>query len=423
MGAEIPERFNLSGWFSLAGLAAIAAVAISLAIFAGRCLLIEDARRDGLLMAQAIRSVAALEQRRVGAEGAASAGFLEPLAGLPGVQRVSLYGPERIVRWSSEPRLVGSGAADPDLEEAFEGGETVTSGRFGTGLLFRIVHYIPLKDETSLLEVRKAPIDSIARLRESHLGFWLAMVLGGLPIQLGLFWMLRRLAGRRSRADAGEAMAALGEMSAAVAHSLRNPLAAIRSSAELALDVEDSPARRNIEDIVGQVDRLSKYVNELLIVSRPLCGEREAVDPVALLDDVLQAFERQLRAADIRVDWPAQAVPAVLSHRLLLVQALNSVIANAIEAMPRGGSLRIRVAVDALERRLRLTVGDSGDGMTPEQMAMAFKAFHTTKRGGLGVGLVLVKRIMERFGGAIRLDSRERQGTDVCLVFRIAEER
>ncbi|MFB8828620.1 ATP-binding protein [Azotobacter sp. CWF10] len=111
----------------------------------------------------------------------------------------------------------------------------------------------------------------------------------------------------------------------------------------------------------------------------------------------------------------------MLSHRVLFAQVLNSVIANAIEAMPRGGSLRIRLAVDALERRLRLTIGDSGNGMTKEQMAMAFKAFYTTKRGGLGVGLVLVKRIMERFGGAVRLESREREGTEVCLVFRIAE--
>ncbi|WP_460427232.1 sensor histidine kinase, partial [Azotobacter armeniacus] len=157
--------------------------------------------------------------------------------------------------------------------------------------------------------------------------------------------------------------------------------------------------------------------------SRPLCGEREAVDPVAAVEEVLHAFDRQIRGAHIQVDWQTAPAPAVISHRVLCAQVLNSVIANAIEAMPRGGSLRIRIAVDARERRLRLTIGDSGNGMTREQMAMAFKAFYTTKRGGLGVGLVLVKRIMERFDGSIRLDSREKEGTDVCLVFRIAEGR
>uniref|UniRef100_UPI0032DEDA64 sensor histidine kinase n=1 Tax=Azotobacter salinestris TaxID=69964 RepID=UPI0032DEDA64 len=292
-----------------------------------------------------------------------------------------------------------------------------------------VEHYIPLRDEAgrvgSLLEIHKQPLDLLAQLQHSYLVFWLAAMLGGLLICLGLFWMIWRLSGllaaQQKQLVANETVVALGEMSSAVAHSLRNPLAAIRSSAELLLDAEDAPVRKNLEDIIGQVDRLSKCVSELLIASRPLSGECEAVDPVALVDDVLHAFAHQLRAADIRVDWAATPAPPVLSHRVLFAQVLNSVIANAIEAMPRGGSLRIRLAVDAQERHLRLSIGDSGNGMTKEQMAMAFKAFYTTKRGGLGVGLVLVKRIMERFGGAVRLESREREGTEVCLVFRIAE--
>ncbi|MFB8828612.1 sensor histidine kinase [Azotobacter sp. CWF10] len=363
--------------------------------------------------------------------------FLDHVVNLPEVQRVNLHGPDRTILWSTDPQLVGTRVANPGLEEAFNCGETITTSHFrasGTNFLnppgsLQVEHYIPLRDEAgrvgSLLEIHKQPLDLLAQLQHSYLVFWLAAMLGGLLICLGLFWMIWRLSGllatQQKQLVANETVVALGEMSSAVAHSLRNPLAAIRSSAELVLDAEDAPVRKNLEDIIGQVDRLSKCVSELLIASRPLCGECEAVDPVALVDDVLHAFAHQLRAADIRVDWPAPPAPPVLSHRVLFAQVLNSVIANAIEAMPRGGSLRIRLAVDALERRLRLSIGDSGNGMTKEQMAMAFKAFYTTKRGGLGVGLVLVRRIMERFGGAVRLESREREGTEVCLVFRIAE--
>ncbi|AJE21331.1 sensor histidine kinase [Azotobacter chroococcum] len=461
MGAEIPKRFNLIRWFSLVSFAVITTVVISLTILSTRFLLIENVRRDGLLTAQAVHAIAAMERYHAapgmampmeaglagpGQEGSAPGGlpqalgrreFLEHVVKLPDVQLASLYGPDRVIFWSSDPQLIGKKGASPSLEEAFDCGDTVTASHFqasGASIVsppasLQVEHYIPFEDGAgrvaALLELHKEPVDLLAYLQRSYLVFWLAAVLGGVLIYLGLFWMIWRLSGllaaQQRQLVANETVVALGEMSSAVAHSLRNPLAAIRSSAELALDAEALPVRKNIEDIISQVDRLSKCIRELLISSRPLCGEREAVDPVAAVDEVLQAFERQIRSANIQVDWQAQPAPVVLSHRLLFAQVLNSVISNAIEAMPRGGSLRVRIAVDALERRLRLTIGDSGNGMTKEQMAMAFKAFYTTKRGGLGVGLVLVKRIMERFGGAIRLDSREKEGTDVCLVFRIAE--
>jgi len=462
LGAEIPKRLHLIRYFSLVSFVVITTVVVSLAIVSTRFLLIESVRREGLLTAQAVRSIAEMERRHAdmsldmtmgvllepGREASGSeplrraiarvrSEFLDHITHLPDVLLVNLYGADRVIFWSTNPRLIGRRVDNADLEEAFSSGDAVaaTTGEhlgesfFGPPGELYVGHYIPLGDGAgrvaTMVAIYKEPVDLIARIQRSYLLCWLAAVLGGVLIYLGLFWMVWRLsellAAQQKQLIANETAVALGEMSTAVAHSLRNPLAAIRSSAELALDVDAPPIRKNIEDIIGQVDRLSKCVSELLISSRPLCGDREAVDPVAAVDDVLHAFDQQIRAAGIRVDWPAQPAPAVISHRVLFAQVLNSVISNAIEAMPRGGTLRIRIAVDVRERRLRLTVGDSGNGMTREQMAMAFKAFYTTKRGGLGVGLVLVKRIMERFGGSIRLDSREREGTDVCLVFRTAE--
>jgi signal transduction histidine kinase len=210
-------------------------------------------------------------------------------------------------------------------------------------------------------------------------------------------------------------------MSSAVAHGLRNPLAAIRTSAELALDLDCSPARKNIDDIIGQVDRLSKWIRELLLCSSQLNDEHEAVDLVAAVSEVLSAYQPQIGKAGIQVEWSPVASLKVLSHPVLLNQALNSVVANAIEAMPRGGRLRIEIERDRCQRRLILSVGDTGVGMSEQQLSMAFKPFYSTKRGGLGVGLSLVKRIMERFGGEVRVTSREHVGTNVCLLFRGAE--
>ncbi|MNN65395.1 Sensor protein FixL [compost metagenome] len=107
----------------------------------------------------------------------------------------------------------------------------------------------------------------------------------------------------------------------------------------------------------------------------------------------------------------------VLSQQVQLTQILNSLLANALEAMEKGGTLTIALEpTDA--QGVCVAVSDTGKGMSEEQRSMAFRPFYTTKRGGLGVGLVLVKRIMDRFGGAVTLESREGEGTTVRLSFK-----
>jgi signal transduction histidine kinase len=110
----------------------------------------------------------------------------------------------------------------------------------------------------------------------------------------------------------------------------------------------------------------------------------------------------------------------VLGQPELLGQIFNSLIANALESMEQGGRLRVEV-VKKDRRSVTLRLADTGKGMNEQQQRMAFKPFFTTKQGGLGVGLVLVRRIMERFGGSVRLSSREGLGTQVSLNFRLAQ--
>ncbi|MNF76308.1 Sensor protein ZraS [compost metagenome] len=231
----------------------------------------------------------------------------------------------------------------------------------------------------------------------------------------------RHLQQQQKRLINNETFVALGEMSSAVAHSLRNPLASIRSSAELAQEVEEGPAQKNIGDIISQVDRMSHWVRQLLQSLRPLNDEAQAVELERVLQDSLQAFSLQLRRQGVEVQVDPLANVQVLSQAVLLGQIFNSLIANALEAMSDGGTLRVE-QVRQSRKTLTLRLCDSGKGMTDEQLRMAFRPFYTTKQGGLGVGLVLVKRIMERFGGTVRLSSREGEGTRVQLSFRVARE-
>ncbi len=121
----------------------------------------------------------------------------------------------------------------------------------------------------------------------------------------------------------------------------------------------------------------------------------------------------------MRFAFHGPATQWVASQPLQLTQILNSLFANALEAMPQGGELRAEVRqLDGQQAQLQLS--DTGKGMSEQQRRMVFKPFFTTKQGGLGVGLALVKRIMERFGGAVELTSREEEGTRVSLTFNIA---
>ena len=253
---------------------------------------------------------------------------------------------------------------------------------------------------------------------------WQAVALGGVLIYLGLFWIVYRASGlmasQQQQLIANETFVALGEMSSAVAHSLRNPLAAIRSSAELTLELSAPPIHKNINDIINQVDRMSQWIRDLLVSSPSLTGDSEAVDPLVVIQEALLAFEPQIIRSNIQVECEIKPVALVVSRRVLLAQVLNSLIANAIEAMPNGGLLRIKLEQNTSQRCVNLTISDTGKGMTRRQKVMAFKPFYTTKQGGVGVGLMLVKRLMERFGGQVKLTSCEQEGTKVSLRFKVA---
>ncbi len=462
--ALLAKPFNLFRWFSLVSLVIILAVAILLGLAATRFLMNESIDRDAMLSAQFIKSIADVEvihgnfspgltlgefldKRMDGSRLGVSheqlvkshEEFFDHIVRLPDVLLANVYSPDGVVIWSTNARLVGGRSLEKaKLAEAVRTRDTVTMSHHGPDscpaedYFMRVPQslylesFIPLLDSRgevlSVIEIYKEPVDLIARMKRGFILLWIATALGGAVIYLSLFWFVRhasRLVDDQQRQLVeNETLALLGEMSTAVAHSLRNPLASIRSSAELALEVDPGPLHKNLGDIIIQVDRMSKWVRELLLSARPLSGDQEPVDLTAAVEETLAAYEPQIRHAGISVAWDQEQAPKVVSHPVLLQQLLSSVFANAIEAMPRGGVLAIRLEPESRRQLLTLTISDTGSGMSPAMLDMAFKPFHTTKRGGLGVGLVLVRKIVERFGGAVSIDSRENAGTNVHLTFR-----
>ena len=459
-------QFNLLRWFSLASFFIIAAVALGLGYISTRFVVTESVERDSLLTAQFVQSIGEAEIRHAGinpqrtmgemldpredshypdvdpaAHNAARSEFLDHVEHLPDSLLATVYALDRTVIWSTNPELIGVRFEDDDeLDESFEMKVPVSSSYHQIDeekpeqqlsrepkYLF-IENYIPMfnADQSkvvAMVEIYKEPADLVERIDRGFASIWAATILGGAAIYLGLFWIVRRasslLQSQQQQLISNETFVALGEMSSAVAHSLRNPLATIRSSAELAQEVASQGAQRNIGDIISQVDRMSRWVRELLVSLRPMSDDGEAVDLLPAVEDTLGAFDALIRRNGVEVRFTPQHCSPVVSQKVLLTQILNSLFANALEAMPKGGVLTVDIETPHAGQ-VRLTLGDTGKGMSAQQLQLVFKPFFTTKQGGLGVGLALVKRIMERFQGSVVLTSREQEGTRVSLNFKVA---
>ena len=204
-----------------------------------------------------------------------------------------------------------------------------------------------------------------------------------------------------------ERLAALGELSASIAHEVRNPLGVIFNSiGSLRRLLKPQGDVGLLLDIVGEeADRLNRMVGDLLDYSKPL---RPALQPLLLrklLEDALESARLQHGAGDsvqslVLID---PEVATVRADPRLLRQALLNLFLNAFQAMPRGGRLDVRVSrTESGGRTLaQVSILDSGPGIPPEARAKIFQPFFTTKPTGTGLGLAVVKRIVEGHGGTI----------------------
>ncbi|MHC8407856.1 sensor histidine kinase [Pseudomonas sp. TMB3-21] len=459
-------RFNLLRWFSFGSFFIIAAVALGLGYISTRFVVTESVERDSMLTAQFIQAMGDAEIRHASispdrtmgemldprqdqaypdvepaTRASARVEFLDHVEHLPDILLATVYAEDRTIVWSTNPELIGVNIKDDEeLEESFAMKESVSTSyhemveeRPEQRLLREpenlfIENYIPMFNAdkskvVAMVEIYKEPVDLVARIQRGFKAIWFATVLGGAAIYLALFWIVRRAAklleSQQQQLITNETFVALGEMSSAVAHSLRNPLANIRSSAELAQEIASQSSQKNIGDIIQQVDRMSRWVRELLVSLRPMNDDHEAVDLVLAIEDTLNAFAALIQRSNVEVRFTPQACPPVVSQRVLLTQILNSLFANALEAMPDGGVLTIAVH-SPHAGQVSMTLSDTGKGMSKQHQQMVFKPFFTTKQGGLGVGLALVKRIMERFEGSVALTSQEQEGTRVSLNFMVA---
>jgi len=259
---------------------------------------------------------------------------------------------------------------------------------------------------------------------------------GGVLLHLTLFAIVRQAARKideqqenlltmQSALIASQRMAAIGEMAAAVAHGIGNPLSSIRAAAQVAMldadSVQGSPEgakmKANLQSIMRQVDRVQKRMQGLLNFAKPMEPYPVAVDVNMLLRNIVETLKPRFfeggigTALDLAADLPPIALDA--NH---LEQAFMGLITNAVEATPQGGQIRIvtkMVEPNGSKEHVQVAIEDTGEGIPRENRQRVFEPFFTTKTHGTGLGLPLAKKFVERNGGTITISETPTGGAKI----------
>jgi len=209
-----------------------------------------------------------------------------------------------------------------------------------------------------------------------------------------------------------ERLAAVGELAGGVAHEIRNPLAGIDGaltmlSREMPADADTQEVMREIQK---QIHRMERLVQDLLAYARPGMLQSEWVDVHAILTQAVESIAR--RQIDSKINFVLDFdsdIPAIYADPRDLEQAFGNLLLNAAQAIPEEGT--VVVSTRRCGGNVQISIRDDGIGMNAEIRDKIFEPFFTTKARGTGLGLSLVRRAVENYGGEIRVDSSPGEGS------------
>ncbi len=214
-----------------------------------------------------------------------------------------------------------------------------------------------------------------------------------------------------------EHLASLGELSACVAHEIRNPLTGVRTTVQFVdskLAPED-PRHEDLQEVIKELDRIEQIIGDLLLFARPPEGHKVRAELNAVVERTLDSMDSQLREAEVEVRRNLSPdIPGFEFSPDSMQQVLLNLIRNALEAMPEGGRLRVTTTL----RRFRsdrapaaeIFVSDTGHGIPEDLLEQIFKPFFTTRHNGTGLGLPISAGIVRAHGGRITARNRRPGG-------------
>ncbi|RNC71060.1 MAG: sensor histidine kinase [Desulfuromonadales bacterium] len=293
-----------------------------------------------------------------------------------------LYAPHILFQWGARPSL--------DMEKFLE------------ILLYNVVGgvtgFLCQKEEERREELERAA----RRLEDSY-----RTLRSQADLIIGIEEQLRR----------AERLSAIGELSAMLAHEIRNPLGSIRGTAEILRDDFPSghPKQEFLDILLKETDRLNRVVEDFLRLARPVEVEKRTCDLAAELRELVKLLDAEAVTRGVRLTLDADDIPPVAGDPERLRQAFLNLLLNGIQATTAGGSVTVRVREVPRSGDepafVELSFNDNGAGIARENLERIFGPFFTTKEGGTGLGLAITQRIVEGHGGSVSVESEQGRGT------------
>ncbi|MGB9439696.1 MAG: ATP-binding protein [Desulfobacterales bacterium] len=362
------------------------------------------------------------------------------------VEALNIYSMDNTISYSFDPDLIGrKNFGGTGYQQALEG--KITSRLVQRGNFFeislgfpkeaRLITYAPLRAEPELFRITGpvlGVVEVVLDLSEDYQTIFRIQILVVITctVMMGMLFVVLIFVVKRGegiiqkraleqlrlkeRLSQAERLSALGEMAAGISHEIRNPLGIIRSSAELLKKkvTKIDPSNTMPDIIVEESSRLNSIITDFINFAKPgspklnLCRIEDVIEKnVAFL-----SMQMKEKGYTIKKDYQ-NFLPEIQADADMLYQSFLNIFLNAMQAMPNGGI--IEVAVRSNSKVVTINFDDQGQGIATEILEKIWDPFFTTKEMGTGLGLGMVKNIIESHGGNIQIDNRAQGGTRVTV--------
>ncbi|MHB8137144.1 MAG: ATP-binding protein [Smithellaceae bacterium] len=221
-------------------------------------------------------------------------------------------------------------------------------------------------------------------------------------------------------------LAALGQLSAGIAHEVRNPLSSIKMSLQI-LEKRMNPEGNDLKRFKiaqKEVEHLEELVNNVLVFAKPIDPKIVSADLVKVLEQSISLAEKVIHDKNVNIKLETEEIPEVSVDTAMITDAFLNIIRNAAEAVEDKGSIRIYArSIGSQPPSVLIVVEDNGCGIDEEDMPHLFNPFFTKKKYGTGLGLSQVSKIVEVHQGKIEIISEKDKGTKVCVTLPCADRR
>ena len=247
----------------------------------------------------------------------------------------------------------------------------------------------------------------------------------------GALWASSRARAERVRADVrarserlDEQLALVGTIASGISHELRNPLSTLRMNLQLLREDWENPitereqkGRKRIDVLLRETARLDTVVSDFVRFAAGHALKLEPTDLNTLAAELLDFLGPQAEKSLVKIHRDfARPLPPIEVDVALLRQSLLNLLVNALQAMPSGGEIAVRTFEDG--PHVKVEVRDTGPGIAPENLERIFTLYFSTKPGGTGLGLAMVKKIVEEHGGAVEVRSEPGKGAAFTLCLK-----